>query len=203
VTLPFLLPALLYLRAAATREPAASQPEQLRAPGRSSRRSLIALAAVLTSVPIILRIVVSLGIFGVVGVVVVAGLAPTLVRRVQPTPADRSPGRPAGTMRAQPLGAPAAATIIALVLAAGAAAIGTTEERCWIRADTPSGPVFRQIPPTSTITLQAGETAGGCDGGVYTPAGIALESGLLVGAIGTALLVTRAQPTTRALPTPR
>jgi hypothetical protein len=106
-------------------------------------------------------------------------------------------------MRAQLPGALAAAAIVALVLAAGVAAIGTTEERCWIRADTPSGPVFRQIPPTDTITLQAGETAGGCDGGVYTPTGIALEACLLVAAIGTALLVTRTRPTARELPTPR
>ncbi len=191
VTLPFLLPALLYLRAAATREPVASSAELPRPPGRSSRRSLIALAAVLASVPIVLWIVASLGIFGVVGVVAVAGLAPALTRRVQPTAADRSSGRPGRTMRAQLRGALGAAAIVALVLAAGAAAIGTTEERCWIRADTPSGPLFQQIPPTNTITLQGGETAGGCDGGTYTPAGMALESFLLVAAIGTALLVTR------------
>lgn len=203
VTLPFLLPALLYLRAAATREPVASQPQRLQPPRRSSRRSLIAVAAVLTSVPIVLWIVLSLGIVGVVGVVVVAGLAPVLARRAQPTSTDPSSGRPAATMRAQFQGPLAAAAIVALVLAAGAAAIGTTEERCWIRTDTPSGPRFRQIPPTNTITLQAGETAGGCDGGVYTPPGIALESGLLVAAIGTALLVTRSRPATRALPTPR
>jgi hypothetical protein len=144
--------------------------------------------------------VVSLGIFGVVGLVVIAGLAPALERRVQPTPQDRSPGRLGRAMRAQLLDALAGAAIVALVLAAGAAAIVTTEERCWIRADTPSGPVFRQIPPTSTIT-QAGEIAGAAMAASTRPRYRARVR--LVGAIGTALLVTRTRPTARELPTPR
>lgn len=191
VTVPFLLPALLYLRAAARREPVASKPKGRHSPGRSSRRSLIVLVAGLASAPIVLWIVLNLGIFGVVVVVVVAQVAQAFTQRGQSTAPSRTSERTGGTMRAQLLGALAAAAIVALVLAAGAAAIATAEERCWIRADTPSGPVFRQIPPTNTITLQGNETAGGCDSGTYTPGGIALEAALLLGASGLAVLVTR------------
>lgn len=191
VTVPFLLPALLYLRAAARREPVASKPKGRHSPGRLSRRSLIVLVAGLASAPIVLWIVLNLGIFGVVVVVVVAQVAQAFTQRGQSTAPSRTSERTGGTMRAQLLGALAAAAIVALVLAAGAAAIATAEERCWIRADTPSGPVFRQIPPTNTITLQGNETAGGCDSGTYTPRGIALEAALLLGATGLAVLVTR------------
>ena len=184
VTLPFLLPALLYLRAAATREPVASSAELPRPPGRSSRRSLIALAAVLASVPIVLWIVASLGIFGVVGVVAVAGLAPALTRRVQPTAADRSSGRPGRTMRAQLRGALGAAAIVALVLAHWGGR-DRHDKTCWIRARTSSCPA---VPATTRSPCRAA-AARGCDGGTCTP-----RHGARVlpprGHDGTALLVT-------------
>ena len=203
VTLPFLLPALLYLRAAATREPVASQPERLRPRGRSSRRSLIALAAVLMSVPIVLWIVVSLGIFGLVGVVVVAGLAPTLERRVQPTPRtarlagsagrrDRSSLTRSRPRRSLPSSSPPPPRRSSRPRSAAGSARTPRAVPC-------SG---RSLGRTRSPCRRAG-TAGGCDGGVYTPTGIALESCLLVAAIGTALLVTRTRPTARELPTPR
>lgn len=203
VTLPFFVPALLYLRAAGRRE-------YLRATGREPgappahgpisfpsryRRVLIVFAAGVASTPIVLWIVLNLGVIGVFGLVLLAGLAQVPAGRGQGTagapPPARSPDWTGTSARARLVGALEAVAIVTLVLAAGAAAIATTEQRCWIRTDTPNGPVFRQIPPTNMIALGPDESAGGCDSGEYTLGGIGLEASLLLGAIGVAALLAR------------
>jgi len=120
-----------------------------------------------------------------------AGLAQGLTGRNRPIAGGVSPERAHANGRARLMGVLAAAALVTLVLAAGVAALATTEERCWIRTDTPGGPVFREIPPTSTHSLGPDEFAGGCSSGEYTPGGIALEAGLLAVAIGIATLVAR------------
>lgn len=193
VTLPFLLPALLYLRAATGGRLAPEPGDQLGSGPvfvNRRRRLLLVLAAGLLSTPAVVWLVLNLGIVGVIGLVVAGGLAQ--LARGGKTGRQPGSGEPTATGPTERLaGTLATVAIVVLVLAGLGAAIGTTEERCWIRTDTPSGPVFRQIPPTDTMTLGPGESAGGCDSGEYTPGGIALEGGLVAIAIGIATLVAR------------
>lgn len=193
ITLPFLVPALLFLRAAGRREPgapAAHAPISLRS---RKRRVFVVFAAGMASTPVVMWIVLNLGVIGVIALALFAGLAQALSGHVPGTaaalPPAGSPGSSGTPARTRLVGALEAAAIVTLVLSAGGAVIAMTEQRCWIRTDTPNGPVFRQIPPTNTMTLGPDESAGGCDSGEFTFGGIALEAGLLIGAIGVAALL--------------
>ena len=200
VTLPFLLPALLFLRAATDRRPVAEPGDQLDsgpAPGNRRRRLLVVLAAGLLSTPVVVWLVLNLGIAGVVGLILAAGLA-QLARGAR---TGRQPGSAEPTTTgtaARLLGALAAIAIVVLVLAGLGAAIATTEQRCWVRTDTPAGPVFRQVPPADVMTLGPGESAGGCDSGEYTVVGLGLEAGLISVAIALATLVALRPAPTRS-----
>lgn len=205
VTLPFLVPALLYLGAATRPEPAEAALDRPGSPRSGFRRWTIVLAAALASAPVVVWVVLNLGIIGVVGLVVVAWLAPALVERARQSGRAPTTGRTGegglagGDGWAQLRGMLAAAAIVALVLAAGAGAFATTEERCWTRADTPGGPVFEPIPSANTFTagsgesggVALGESGGGCASGQYTLGGIALEASLVLVAIGMATFLAR------------
>ena len=191
VTLPFLVPALLYLRAATGGRLAPELGDQLGSEpafGNRRRRLLVVLAAGLLSTPVVVWLVLNLGIVGVVGLVLAGGLAQ--LTRGGRAGRELGSGAQTGTGPTERLaGTLATVAIVVLVLAGLGTAIGTTEERCWIRTDTPNGPVFRQIPPTNAITLGPGETAGGCESGEYTIAGVGLEAGLISVAIALAAVV--------------
>jgi len=200
VTLPFLLPALLFLRAATDRRPVAEPGDQLEsgpALRNRRRRLLVVLAAGLLSTPVAVWLVLNLGIAGVVGLILAAGLAQ--LARGRRTGRQPGSGEPTTTGTAAPLpGALAAIAIVVLVLAGLGAAIATTEQRCWVRTDTPAGPVFRQVPPADEMTLGPGESAGGCDSGEYTLVGLGLEAGLICVAIALAALVALRPAPTRS-----
>lgn len=199
VTLPFLVPALLYLREASRREPAEAALDRLETPRSGFRRWTIVLAAGLASAPVVVWIVLSLGIVGVVGLGVVAWLAPALARRGRRGGRGPTPDGIGERGRARLRGMLAAAAIVTIVLTAGAGAFATTETRCWIRTDTPSGPVFELIPTANSFTGGSGESfgvapggsAGGCDSGEYTIGGLALEASLVLVAIGMAAFLAR------------
>ncbi|MFZ5853292.1 MAG: hypothetical protein ACOYXS_02165 [Chloroflexota bacterium] len=193
VTLPFLLPALLFLRAATNARPVPEPGDQLEsgpAPAKRPRRLLMVLAAGLLSAPIVVWLVLNLMLAAVVGLILAAGLA-QLARGARTSHQPRSAEPPPTRTAARLPGALAAIAIVALVLVGLGAALSTTEERCWIRTDTPTGPVFRQVPPTDVMTLSPGESGGGCNSGEYTVVGLGLEAGLIAVAIALATLVAR------------
>jgi hypothetical protein len=206
VTLPFLLPALLFLRAASVpgpatdRRPVAEPGDQLEsgpALRNRRRRLLVVLTAGLLSTPVVVWLVLNLGIAGVVGLILAAGLAQ--LARGRRTGRQPGSGEPTTTGTAARLpSALAAIAIVVLVLAGLGAAIATTEQRCWVRTDTPAGPVFRQVPPADEMTLGPGESAGGCDSGEYTLVGLGLEAGLICVAIALAALVALRPAPTRS-----
>jgi len=200
VTLPFLLPALLFLRAATEPRPVAGPGDQLDsgpALRNRRRRLLVVLAAGLLSTPVVVWLVLNLWIAGVAGLILAAGLAQ--LARWGSTGRQPGSGEPTTTGTAARLpGALAAIAIVVLVLAGLGAAIATTEQRCWARTDTPAGPVFRQVPPADVMTRGPGESAGGCDSGEYTVAGLGLEAGLISVAIALAALVALRPAPTRS-----
>lgn len=190
VTLPFLLPALLYLRAAAGhRSPVAAS----RGLAPSRRRALVILAVSAVSAPIVVWIVLASGLVGVLGLVIAAGLAQGVVPSGRPSEAEpvAAAAAPGGRSRSRLIDGLLVATIVTLVLGAGAAALATTTVHCWIRADTATGPRFRDIALTNSISLGAGETAGGCDSGIYTAGGLALEIALVGSGVGLAAWASR------------
>lgn len=162
VTLVYLVPAIALLRAAADRDDPAAQ-----GPVRPVRL----LVAALVAIPIAILVVLQLGVFGVLALVAVAGLA-----------ASRPPGT--GERAAGGGSALRAVAIVALVVGAWAASLALTETTCWVGRVAPGGGIaWQRIPPSGTLTVGPGEIASTCGGGTITPAGIAWAGGLVALAI--------------------
>ena len=82
--------------------------------------------------------------------------------------------------------------VIGLWIGAWVATFVLTETVCWVaRAGADGGLVYSQIPVTDSYTMGLGEVAQGCDGGVVSPAGVALAAILAIGAIAVAELSAR------------
>jgi hypothetical protein len=160
VTLVFLLPGLLLLRAAA-----GACPDQ---PVRPRRVAV----AVIVAIPIALLTLRFLGIFAVLLLVAIAGVAPGL----------RGPRREhARVDRAQ---AVVGVVIVALVAAAWVAALGLTETVCWTaRADANGSVHIERASETDVASLTSGEADGGCASGMPTIAGTGMTASFLAAAL--------------------
>ncbi len=170
VTLVFLVPALIFFRAAAAAPPARGEPLRL----------LHWLALVALAVPVALLVILNLGVFGVVGLVAIGGLAPLLVRR----------GQFSVPWREALIGV----AVVGLVLGALYSAFANTQTICWDARSTPAGIVSERIPVQDEFGPIGGDTgivASGCAGGQPTIEGAALTGILLVGAMAIAVQATR------------
>jgi hypothetical protein len=168
VTLIVLVPALLFLRASVSDAavPLARKP--------SSRRRLLVLVAL--AVPVALLAVTRLGVFGLLPLVALGGLAAGLGR--------------IGAFRPRPLDALIAAAVIGLVIGATFAAFTLTQTICW--DDYGGGNVVvRVLPDMPTEQSFVAPFGGGCSSGEPTVAGAALAGILLSGALGISGLSAR------------
>jgi hypothetical protein len=90
------------------------------------------------------------------------------------------------------------AVVVALVLGAAAALLGTTEGRCWNATGTPGSPRVEVIPCSAdgSSSVVGGEDAfaSGFDSAVITWRGAVLEAALLIGAVGLVWLTGRGDP---------
>jgi hypothetical protein len=170
VTLVLLLPALLFLRAGVS-SPAVARQGQPTSPVR-----LLALTAL--AIPVALLVVTRLGIFGLLPLVALGGLAAGLsgtrtLRRPRPT--DVLIGL----------------AVVGLVLGATYAAFTSTQTICWNARQTPNGLVYQRIPVTEESGPIGGDTgivASGCSSGEMTLEGTALAGVLLIGSIAMSAL---------------
>jgi hypothetical protein len=81
----------------------------------------------------------------------------------------------------------ASAAVIALTVAAWVAALGMTEEVCWTSTTNPDGSLtYQRVPVTDVMTVPAGATASGCDGGTLTVEGMGVGAVLAIGAVSIA-----------------
>jgi hypothetical protein len=170
VTLIYLVPAILFLRSA-TDEGGSSSSEPIR-PLR------VALAAVV-AVPIALILILNVGFLGVVLLAIVAGLASS----------RRRGGQSLGLTGGE---AARGAAIVLLVVGAWAATLVLAETVCWTAQKAPGGGVtWERIPPSNTLTLEAGDVSAGCAGGTITPIGAVVAAGFLLLAMGVAAFPDR------------
>jgi hypothetical protein len=170
VTLVFLVPALVFFRAAAEAPPARHEPLRL--------LHWIALAAL--AVPFALLVILNLGVFGVVGLVAIGGFAPVVLGR----------GRFSVPWRDALIGI----AVVGLVLGALYSAFAITQTICWNARATATGVVYERIPvqqESGPIGGDTGIVGSGCAGGQPTIESIALTGVLLIGAIAIALLAAR------------
>jgi hypothetical protein len=170
VTLVFLVPALIFVRAAAAAPPARREPVRL--------PHWAALAAL--AVPVALLVSLNLGIFGVVGLVAIGGVAPFLLGR----------GRFSVPWREALIGV----VVVGLVLGALYSAFANTQTICWNATSTPTGVVYERIPVQDEFGPIGGDpgiVASGCAGGQPTIEGAALTGILLVGAMAIAVQAAR------------
>jgi hypothetical protein len=178
VTLIYLVPAIMFLQAAH----GASGPRD----GETVRpiRPIRVVLAAVVSVPIALVVLFNLGLFGVIGLVLAAGVASLRANRSRPT--------------VMPLEAVRGLAIVLLVIGAWAATLALTETTCWVAHGAADGSlVWERIPPSDTLTLELGDVASSCASGTVTPTGVALAGGLLVASLGVAAIPTRRpRPTT-------
>jgi hypothetical protein len=153
VTLLYLIPAVGWFAAAADRP---------RTAGRIDRVRL--LAAIVTAIPVALLLAFTLGVFGVLLLVLAGGLA-----------LYRDPQRQRPPIRASE----AALGLIAatLVIACWFAALTLTEAACWSGRATGSGEIeWERIPVTDTLSVEAGEVGETCTSSHPTAAGLTLAA---------------------------
>jgi hypothetical protein len=179
VTVIFLVPALLFAAAAGAAE--------ARPATRSiSTRQVWRLAAfAIVAVPVVVLATLTLGIF-VIPAIALLVLVIEIARGAAPASlGDRLTGLGIG------------AVVGGLVIGSGWFLFSMTETRCWAAYQTPSGIEYRTVPEVESGMIQLGrsEIAGGCDSGELTPRGAALAAVLAGGAIGVALLASRARET--------
>lgn len=177
VTLVFLVPALLFLRAGLGGRTA---------PDRRAidARRLVALSAV--AVPVALLIVAWAGVIGVLVLTAIGSVGAVVS-------GGHLPARPVRPIRRSD--AIAAAAIVALVVGAWVSLFTLTEEVCWIASPAPDGSLtYRRIPVTNTISLRSTEVAGGCDSGVPTIEGLGISAVLAIGAVGVGFLASPDAP---------
>jgi hypothetical protein len=166
----FLVPALIFFRAAAAARPARREPVRL--------LHWVALAAL--AVPVALLVSLNLGIFGVVGLVAIGGVAPFLLGR----------GRFSVPWREALIGV----VVVGLVLGALYSAFANTQTICWNARSTSAGLVYERIPvqqESGPIGGDTGIVASGCAGGQPTIEGAALTGIFLVGAMAIAVQAAR------------
>jgi hypothetical protein len=170
VTLILLVPALLFLRASVSESIASSRKP-------TSRRRLLVLVAL--AVPVALLAVTRLGIFGLLPLVAIGGLAAGLGRN--------------RALRAGPRDAVIGVAVIGLVLGATFAAFTFTQTICW--DDYGGGNVVvRELPEMPTEVSSVAPFGGGCSSGVLTIEGASLAGILLIGAVAISVLSARVSP---------
>ena len=181
VTLVFLVPAVLFLRAAVAPAPTPAPPRPAKPVQVGRWGALVALA-----IPVALLLVLNVGIFGIVGLVALAALAPAFRRRAAPrlNVADLLIG----------------IAVVGLVIAALYSALANTQTVCWNARSTPGGIVYERIPAQDEgpVEISSGIVSSGCAGGQPTFEGKALTAVLLIGAIAVAAQAAR---TSRVSPT--
>jgi len=171
VTLVFLVPALLFLRAGIAGD--GGRPEPVR-PERVRAVRLIVL--VLAAVPVALIVVLTLGVLGVLLLVAVGAVLPALARR----------GGSAGPRLRFP-DAVLGVGLVALVIAGWVALFSNSVTTCWQARQTPTGLVYERIPQNAAggpVGGSSGIVAPGCDGGQLTIEGAGLAGVLVIGALG-------------------
>ena len=90
-----------------------------------------------------------------------------------------------------------ALALVGLQVGAIFALFGTTEQRCWLGYDSPSGLVYRPATEAKVggpMGLPGGPVAGGCDGGALTERGVAMAGVLAIGALAVAFGAPRPRP---------
>ena len=90
-----------------------------------------------------------------------------------------------------------AIAIVALGVGSLAGLLGTTETRCWLAVDTPSGLIYREATEAEIegpIGGTGGPVGAGCDGGALTIRGVALWTSLTLGGVALALVSPRPGP---------
>jgi hypothetical protein len=166
VTLVFLAPALGFLSAA-------TEPRATRAVAWHPVRVVL---AVLVGIPVAWVLVRTTGIFGLLAVVVIAGLARARVAAPEDRPAlDR-------------WGAAAGIAVLGLVVAAWVGLFATVETHCWAAREGPSGLVYERRPVAggAQVIGSGGVVATGCSEGELSLRGAALAVTLLGGAVAVA-----------------
>jgi hypothetical protein len=168
VTLIYLVPGIMFLRAAAA-DPDATT-------GRQIRPLNIVLAALL-SVPIALFVIVTVGLLGIVLLIAIVMITALAAGRGSETGSRAVTGRDVG------LGV----AVVLLVIGAWAATLAITETTCWEARQAPDGGLaWERIPPTDELTVGADVVASTCGSGTLTPTGIVIAATLLVGALAIA-----------------
>lgn len=159
VTFVFLIPGLILLRygLGAHRD----------APIRPARLAL----AVVIGVPIVWVLINTLGFLAPILLVALGALLPAL----------RPAGRPRPAVDA--IRALVGIVVVALVIGAWVAGLAMTETVCWT-AHADAGGIVRveRIPTSDSLSVDSGDVASGCDGGVPTTTGVAATGGLLAAA---------------------
>jgi len=172
VTLILLVPSVLLFHAASKDDRARRhQPA-------SVRRWLLVIGGAIVTAPVVVLLVTQVGVIGFVGALLVALVVATVRQRAR-------------EHRATPPGARSIVLffgVAAGVLGGSVVLFGRTEQLCWERTETPTGPVESIGPgsPTGEV-LMTGPGEGGC-GPVPTAEGLALGLFLLGGSVGLAAL---------------
>jgi hypothetical protein len=168
--LPFLAPAILFLRAGVAGEADRSE----RAPARPLRL-VLGLAA---GVPIALLILLTTGVFGMLLVAVVAAIGPAVAAHAR---------RGVPNVRLTLADALLGIAVAGLLVGGAFALFATTRTVCWNTYATPNGAVYQQIPVPVTDIVPVGGTpdavGGGCDSGALTIEGLGLAAALVLGAV--------------------
>jgi hypothetical protein len=168
-TVPFLIPAILFLRSAVGLEAS-----EQREPWRPRRMLLVAVLAV----PVSLLLVFYLGLFVVVPLIVIGAVGPAL---------GRFSGPPVG-WRDWLVGI----AVVGLVLAAFTGFVATSEEVCWIARRDATGMLrYERVPGDIDIVSDQDVEASGCDSGRPTPSGQVLTFALLGSAIAVSFAASR------------
>jgi hypothetical protein len=168
VTLIYLVPGIIFLRAAA------AEPH----PDTDTRRPIrplnVVLAALL-SIPIALVVIVNLGLLGIVLLILIVMVTGIASSRRSGTAPPSVTGRDVARGTA----------VVLLVVGAWAATLAITETTCWIARDAAGGGLaWERIPPTDELTVGPEIVASSCTSGTMTPTGLAVAGLLLIAALG-------------------
>jgi hypothetical protein len=168
-TVPFLIPAILFLRSAVGLEAS-----EQREPWRPWRMLLL----VVLAVPVALWLVFFLGLFVVVPLIVIGVVGPSL-------------GKYSGTRVGWRDGLVGIA-VVGLVLAAFTGSVATSEEVCWVARRDATGTLrYERVADDSEGFLDPDIEMAGCDSGRPTPSGQVLTFALLGSAIAVSFAASR------------
>jgi hypothetical protein len=173
VTLVFLVPAVVFARAAGTTS-------GVRPPQRPSWRTLVLLTLAMVAV-----VVAALRI----GILVL----PLLVLSVVGLEIGRGATHARARLSSQVGGLLLTVGVVGLGISAGWALLSMTETRCWKAYQTPAGIEYWTVPDPGAAPMAFGRDAiaGGCDGGTLTGQGAATASALGLTAIALAAAAGR------------